>query len=77
MRRREGEWLVVVSTVKHRVGGGMMWTCLAGDAVGKIFKTQGTVYQHSAVTGHPIWSVLCGTIIRFSTGQGPKTHLQA
>ncbi len=33
--------------------------------------------RHSAATCHPMWFVLSGTIIGFSTGQRPKKLLQA
>ncbi len=81
VRRREGEWMVsayVVPIVKHGRWGMVVWRCFAGDTVGNSIKIQGTLNQHgyhAILQQHAIPSG--GTIIRFSTGQWPQTHLQA
>jgi hypothetical protein len=36
----------VFPTVKHRVGGVMVWGCFAGDTVCDLFRIQGTLNQH-------------------------------
>ena len=65
----------VVPTVKHG-GGVMVWGCFAGDTVIYLNSRQtwhAWLPQHSAVICHPIWFVLSGTIICFSTGLWPNT----
>jgi hypothetical protein len=37
----------VVPTVKHRVGGVMVWGCFDGDTVCDLFKMYGTLNQHA------------------------------
>ncbi|KAL1248809.1 hypothetical protein QQF64_022127 [Cirrhinus molitorella] len=51
----------MVSTVKHGGGVVMVWGCFAGDTVGDLFKTEGTLNQHgyySILQRHaiPLWS---------------------
>ena len=49
MRCVEGERMIstcAFSTVKHGVGGVMVWGCFAGDTVCDLFRIQGTLNQH-------------------------------
>ena len=49
VRRRKGERMVstcMVPTMKHRGGGVMVWGCFAGDTVGDLLKTEGTLNLH-------------------------------
>ena len=51
----------VVLTVKHRVGGVMVWGCFDGDTVGDLFTIEGTLKQHgyhSILQQYPIPSGL-------------------
>ena len=49
VRQGVDEWMIsacVVPTVKHGVGGVMVWGCFAGVTVSDLFRIQGTLTQH-------------------------------
>ena len=71
----------VVPTVIHGGGGVMVLGCFAGNTVSNLFRIQGTLNQHGLCCilqryAFPSGLRLVG-LICFSTGQWPKTHLQA
>jgi hypothetical protein len=70
VRCRVGERVIlacVVPTVKQGGGGVMVWVYFV-VTVSDLFRIQGTPpHQHSAAIRHPIWFMLSGTIICFST----------
>ena len=59
----------------------MLWECFADDAVGDLFRIQGTMNQHgyhSTLKQYTIPSGLrfVGLSFVFQQDNGPKTHLQ-